>query len=280
MASVLLAGCSLHTGKPDSQPPTPVHGSYEVMRDLVYTPDGWPKTLTAEVYRPQGAGPFPSVLAIHGGAWKRGDYGYTKSLAKRLAARGYLVVSIEYRLVPDYVWPAPLQDVQQALRWMRSPAGMALGIDPQRIASFGYSAGGHLAALVAGIADDPKFGAPGTQVKAVVAGGIPSDLPRFKNGKLVPAFIGGSWEQKSADFIAASPITYVRSGHPPVFIYHAGLDLLVPIEQAEIYRDALTKAGVTNEYFVIRGHGHVSAALLGDGEAVQQAIEFLDRYLR
>lgn len=275
-----LAGCgSQHLGRPDAAAPVPVVSSYQVTPGVVFTPPDWPKALKADVYRPDGAGPFPSVLVIHGGAWKRGDYSYSEGLAEQLAARGYLAVNIEYRLVPDFVWPAQLQDVQQALRWMRSAEGARFGIDPLRIGTFGYSAGGHLSALAAGISEDPQWGAPGTSVKVAVAGGIPSDLPRFKNGSLVPAFIGGSWEEKSADFIAASPITYVKPGHPPVFIYHAGLDGLVPIEQAEIYRDALAKAGVTHEYFVIRGHGHISGAL-ADGDAIEAALAFLDRYLR
>lgn len=278
--ALLLGGCgSYHAGKPTSPDPVPVHSSYSVVHDVQYTPAGWPKALRADIYRPLGAGPFPSVLVIHGGAWKRGDYGYNESISKRLAERGYLAVNIEYRLVPEFVWPAQLQDVQQAVRWMRSPEGVAFGIDTKRIGTFGYSAGGHLSALVAGVADDPQWGAPNTRIQAVVAGGVPSDLPRFKNGKLVPAFIGGSWEEKSADFIAASPVTHVGAGHPPTFIYHAGLDGLVPLEQAELYRDALAKAGVEHEYFVIRGHGHISAAL-ADGDAMQAALTFLDRHLR
>ena len=279
--ALFLSACgSHHLGRPSTPPPAPISSAYEVINEVVYTPADWPKPLTANIYRPTGLqGPLPSVLVIHGGAWKRGDYGYSEGLGKELAERGYLAVSIKYRLVPDDVWPTQLRDVQQALRWMRSPAGAKLGIDPARIGTFGYSAGGHLSALVAGVADDPTWGAPGTQVKAVVTGGIPSDLPRFKNGELVPAFIGGPWEKKSADFIAASPVTHVKPGHPPTFVYHAGLDMLVPIEQAEVYRDALVKAGVTNEYFVIRGHGHISAALADDA-AIEAALEFLDRYLR
>lgn len=280
LCSSFVAACgSHHYGKPEAPPPAPLHTEYEVTRGLVYTPDDWAVPLSADVYRPVGAGPFPSVLAIHGGAWKRGDYGYTEGLAEELAERGYLVVSIKYRLVPEYVWPAQLRDVQQAMLWMRSAEGAKLGIDPARIGTFGYSAGGHLASLVAGVAGDPKWGMPGTEVKAVVAGGNPADLPRFKHGELVPAFIGGSWEQKADDFVAASPVTYARPGHPPVFIYHAGLDQLVPLEQAEIYDAALAKAGVTHEYFVIRGHGHMSAAL-ADNDAMDAAVEFLDRYLR
>jgi acetyl esterase/lipase len=278
--ALLLGACgSQHFGRPDAPAPAPLQTPYSVVREQAYTPPDWPRTLRAAVYRPQGAGPFPSVLVIHGGAWKRGDYGYSEGLAGQLAARGYLAVSIEYRLVPEFVWPAQLHDVQQALRWMRSDAGRAHGIDPQRIATFGYSAGGHLSALVAGVAGDPQWGAPETQVRAVVTGGIPADLPRFKHGSLVPAFIGGSWEQKAEDFVAASPLTHVRAGHPPVFVYHAANDTLVPVEQAEVYRDALAAAGVTHEYFVLEGRGHITGALT-DGPAIDAALEFLDRYLR
>lgn len=275
---MLAMGCARHIGKPDDAAPTPVRSTYSVQRDILFTPPAWPRPLLADVYRPEGTGPFPSVLLIHGGAWKRGDRAQVEGLAQRIAARGYLVVNTTYRLVPEFVWPTQLQDVQQALRWMRSE-GVAYGIDPTRIGTFGYSAGGHLAALVAGIADDPKWGDPATHIKAVVAGGTPADLTRFTQGRLVPAFIGGTWQDKADDYRAASPVFHVKPGDPPVFQYHAGLDMLVPFEQAEIYKAALDQAGVTNELFVIRGHGHISGFFF-DGAAVEAALTFLDRYLR
>ncbi len=252
--------------------------SYRITRDVVVSPAGWPKTLLADIYTPAGSGPHPSVLLIHGGAWKRGDRAQVKSLAERIAARGYLVVNTTYRLVPEYIFPAPLQDVQQAAAWMRS-AGAAYGIDPTRIGSFGYSAGGHLAALVAAVADDPVLGLAQTEMKAVVAAGTPSDLTLYEGGYLVPNFMGGPKSEKLAAFKAASPALYVRPGHPPVFQYHATLDDYVPFEQAEKYKARLDAAGVPNELFVIKGHGHISA-FFADGEAVEAALTFLDRYLR
>lgn len=273
------AGCSQHIGRPATPTPPSVHADYRVERDVTFVPPNWPQRLQADVYRPDGAGPLPSVLLIHGGAWKRGDRAQVEGLAERIARRGYLVVNATYRLVPSHVWPAQLHDVQQALRWMRSPAGAVHGIDASRIGTFGYSAGGHLAALLGGTADDPRWSDAALGVRAVVAGGTPADLPVFCHGKLVPAFIGKPCSETPQSYRDASPIAHVSAGDPPVFLYHAGLDQLVPFEQAQAYKAALDAAGVTNELFKIRGHGHISGFFFDD-DAVEAALEFLDRYLR
>lgn len=277
--SLLLTACgSQHLGKPTAAAPVPVVSSYQITRDVEVSPAGWPKKLLADIYRPSGAGPHPSVLLIHGGAWKRGDRAQVEGLAERIAARGYLVVNTTYRLVPESIFPAQLQDVQQAAAWMRV-SGAAYGIDPQRIGSYGYSAGGHLAALVAAVADDPVRGLANTQMKAVVAGGTPSDLTLYEGGYLVPNFMGGPKSEKLANFKAASPALYVKPGHPPVFQYHATLDGYVPFEQATLYKARLDAAAVPNELFVIKGHGHITA-FFADGDAVEASLTFLDRYLR
>lgn len=279
---LLTAGCgSTHLGKPDAPLPPPVVSGFEITRDVVVSPEGWPQTLLADVYRSSsGAGPFPSVLIVYGGAWKRGDRDQVKGIAERIAKRGYLVVSSSYRLVPEWIFPAQLEDVQLAAQWMRSPEGARFGIDPTRIGGFGYSAGAHLISLTAAVANDPQLGKPDTQMKAVVAGGNPSDLTQYEGGYLVPNFMGGSREEKFETYKAASPITYVKPGHPPVFQYHATLDGYVPFEpQAKGYQAALDAAGVPNELFIIHGHGHITG-FFADGKAVQAALDFLDRYLR
>lgn len=279
MLCLFLGACgSRHLGKPDSAAPEPDFSSYQITRDLRFTPDHWPEPLLLDVYRPDGAGPFPSVLLIHGGAWKRGDRDQVTHLAERLVERGYLVVNTTYRLVPRYVWPSQLQDIHQALRWMRQ-GGLAYGVDPSRIGTFGYSAGGHLSALAGHAANDPIWNDPLIRIKAIVAGGTPADLNLYEGGHLVPAFIGGSRQERLEAFTAASPITYVNAGDPPVFQYHATLDDYVPFDQATRYRAALDAASIPNELFVIRGHGHISAFFFDD-DAVSAALVFLDRYLR
>lgn len=279
LALSTAGACSTHVGRPGGAGPAPVHSGYTIARDVGFTPTDWPQRLLADVYRPAGAGPFPSVLLLHGGAWKRGDREQVEHTAERLAARGFLVVNATYRFVPQHVWPAQLHDAQQALRWMRSADGAAQGVDAARIATFGYSAGGHLAALLGATADDPRSGTPALAVKAVVAGGTPADLPVFCDGRLVPALIGKPCSAGLQAYRDASPIHHVSAGDPPVFVYHAGLDLLVPVRHAEAYKAVLDRAGVTNEFFVIRGHGHISAHFF-DGAAIDAAIDFLDRYLR
>jgi acetyl esterase/lipase len=275
-----LTACgTTHLGAPEAPPPEPVGTRYEIIRDVVVSPDGWPQTLLADVYRPNGAGPFPSVHIVYGGAWKRGDREQVEGLAERIAERGYLVVSSTYRLVPEWIFPAQLEDVQVAAQWMRSPEALAYGVDPERIGGFGYSAGAHLISLTAAVADHPELGKPDTAMKAIVAGGNPSDLTRYEGGYLVPNFLGGERDEIPETFRAASPITYVKQSHPPVFQYHATLDGYVPFEQAEAYRAALDAAGVPNELFIIHGHGHISA-FFADGKAVEAALAFLDRYLR
>ncbi|MGQ0530717.1 MAG: alpha/beta hydrolase fold domain-containing protein [Panacagrimonas sp.] len=279
LCTTLISACgSQHLGKPEQPGPPAVISDYRITRDVVVTPPDWPKRLLADVYRPGGTGPFASVLLIHGGAWKRGDRAQVEGLAERIAARGYLVVNTTYRLVPDAIYPAQLHDVQQALRWMRV-SGPEYGVDPQRIGSFGYSAGAHLAALLGHAANTPGLGDPLTQVRAIVAGGTPADLTLYEGGHLVPAFMGGSREEKLDVFREASPVTHIDAADPPVFQYHATLDDYVPFEQATRYKAALDGAGIANELFIIKGHGHISA-FFADGDAVNAALEFLDRYLR
>jgi acetyl esterase/lipase len=274
LCGLLLAGCSSHLGRPAAPPPVPVQASFAVERDVVYTPAGWPQPLKADVYRPQGAGAKPAVLLIHGGGWAAPDRReQMASIAGRVAARGYVVVNATYRFAPEYRFPAPVDDLREALRWMRANAARE-GIDPTRIAAMGYSAGGHLAALL-GAMDGP----PAVRVRAVVAGGAPTDLRKYSGGTLVPQFIGGSREAMPRQFAAASPITHVSSDDPPVFLYHGTWDTLVPDHHSRDYRAALEAAGVRSEWFRIRGRGHITA-FLSDGAAIEAAIAFLDRTLR
>lgn len=277
-ALLALGACSRHIGKPGTPGPAPLSARYAVTHDVTVSPPGWPQRLLADLYVPAGAGPFPAVLLIHGGAWKSGDRAQVAGLAERIAARGYLVVNTTYRLVPGSIFPAQLLDVQQALRWMHE-VGPRHGVDPARRATFGYSAGGHLAALAGHVADDPVLGDPRTRVQAIVAGGTPADLRLYEGGTLVPAFIGGSRAERPQAYRLASPVSHVNAGDPPVFIYQATLDRYVPFEQAAHYKAALDRSGVPNELFVMRGHGHISA-FFADGAAVEAALAFLDRHLR
>ncbi|MBA4284957.1 MAG: alpha/beta hydrolase [Xanthomonadaceae bacterium] len=279
--AVLTSGCARHLGKPDGAVSPRLKLDWTVQRDLRFTPADWPKPLLADLYTPTGTAPangWPAVVMIHGGGWSSGDREQVEGIARRVAARGYVTLNITYRLAPDAIFPAPVIDAQQAVRWLRGHA-VDHRVDPQRIGAWGYSAGAHLAAMLGGLSPGDRLYQPGAEVKAVVAGGIPSDLRKFHGGSIVPKFLGERWSENSVAFRESSPAAYVTPGDPPVFLYHGGWDQLVPFDQASDYKVALDAAGVPNELYELRGLGHITAFLM-DGEAVQRGLDFLDRHLR
>ena len=250
-----------------------VKTSFEVRKDVVFTPASWPQKIEADLYKPKVETPAPGVLLIHGGGWTGGDKrNQMSSIARRLAKRGYVVMNATYRSAPQWQHPAQYEDLIQALKWMRANA-QELDLDPNRLATFGYSAGGHLAELVGFQAE--KEGIP---IRAIVAGGAPSDLT-ITDSPLVESLLGGSREELPARFRDASPVTHVTSDSPPVFLYHARKDSLVwPLHSNEL-KKKLTEKGVEHEFVWTTGRGHISGFLL-PGKAITKAIAFLDKHLR
>jgi acetyl esterase/lipase len=283
LASLLaLPGCASHLGRPEAPAKPEVHTRYQITRDVIYSPPNWPEALKADVYTPDvGARSimfpplhWPAVLLIHGGGWEGPDRReLMASIAERLAKRGYVVMNVSYRYAPQYQWPAPFEDLQEALKWLRAHAEQ-YGVRSDRVATFGYSAGGHLAALLGALGNSPE-----TRVQAVVAGGTASDLRQVAEHPLVLQFLGGNQQTVPERYLAASPIAQIKPGDPPVFLYHGGMDSLVKPSLAEDYHRALDAAGVPNELYILRGRGHIGA-IFTDGGAVDAALEFLDRWLR
>jgi len=264
-------------------------------RDVKYAePDGVP--LRAEVYVPRGAGPFPGVVVIHGGAWCVGSRYQLGRAAGEMAAHGYTAVAIEYRLAPKHKFPAQLEDCRTAVRWMRENAGK-YKIDPNRIAAFGYSAGGHLAALLGVSPDEAASGtgiasgtrrtgiASGTrqllsgQVQAVVAGGAPCDLEALPaDSDMLAYFLGGTRQAKRDMYRQASPKALITKAAPPMLLFHGEYDLVVPNASSRQMAVALKQAGVTHELFIVPRAGHVATCY--NDAALAASIKFLDRHLK
>ena len=250
-------------------------GAIELDRDVLYAEHGGVK-LKADVYQPAGDGPYPGVLLVHGGAWRAGNKLLATALARRLAGAGYSVMAIDYRLAPEHKFPAQLEDCQAALAWMVANAGQ-YKIDVERIGGCGYSAGGHLVALMAAsaAADDPQAG----RLRAVVAGGAPCDFRVMPPRSDVLAYwLGGSRAQMPKAYETASPRVHVSADDPPMFFYHGQKDRLVPYIGAVAMVASLREAGVPAEFHLVPGAGHVEAYF--DAAAVDKGIEFLDRHLK
>ena len=257
-----------------ASPDLAVHSRFELRRDQVYTPVGWPQVLKADVYLPDSPGLRPAVLLIHGGGWASGDRRKSMTdIAQRLASRGYVVAVAAYRGLPQYRYPAPVEDLREVLKALRKHAAV-YRVRPDRIAAFGYSAGGHLALMLGATGDSPE-----TQVQAVVAGGAPYDLRETEDPELVSGFLGGSPMQWPLRYAEASPIDRIKPGDPPVFLYHGERDQLVRFGQAQKYQHALQASGVEVELYPVPGGDHYSSFRDSAG-AVEAAIGFLDRQLR
>ena len=153
-----------------------------------------------------------------------------------------------------------------------------LHMNPDRIGVFGYSAGAHLAALLGTLSPGDALAAT-PRPAAIVAGGTPSDLTKFKGGTLVPQFLGTNWKTDPEAYRRASPVTYISRDDPPFFLYHGSWDQLVPVDHATDLHAALEATGVRSELFLLKGRGHITA-FLTDGAAFEAAAAFLDRELR
>lgn len=278
---LLLAGCVRHFNAPDETVPVLTH-RWHIEKDLVYTPADWPQALHADVYQPEGPGPFPAVLIVHGGGWSGRTREDMASIAGSLAESGFAVMNIEYRLAPDYQFPAQLHDLQQAMHWLTANAAR-FRIDTDKLAGYGYSSGAHLISLLALVAAeggelDSPYGGPETRLDAVVSGGTPSDLRKFRSGKLVEQFLGGTVDEVPERYAAASPVTHITADAPPFFLYHGTMDDLVPVDHATDFQADLAQYGVATEMMLLRYRGHI-ATFLTSQSAVAASIQFLYRTL-
>lgn len=258
-------------------------------RDVVYATVPGFRPLLLDLTVPRG-GRAPVVLWLHGGAWLHGSHRagaespqWVHDLPARVLAAGYAFASAQYRLSGETTFPGQLHDVKAAVRWLRH-FGPELGLDADRIAVWGESAGGHLAALVALTADvaalEGTHGVTGvgSHVRAAVDFYGPADLARMPNPTDSPEalLLGHSAADERSP--VASPVTYVSGGAPPLFIAHGDQDRLVPFEQSVLLADALRERGAPVEFRPVPGADHVFRGV-DPAPVVDDALRFLGRVL-
>lgn len=280
LAGLLVSSCATHINQPDTLLSTPTT-DYDIERNLVFTPPDWPQALQADLYRPRREGPAPAVLMVHGGGWERRSREDMGWIAEELAGRGFMVMNIDHRFAPQATFPAQLYDVQIAMKWLHDHAE-ELALDPDGILAFGFSSGAHLVSLMAVLAGsghelDEPYGGARLRPKAVVAGGLPSDLPAFGTGKLLKQLLGGTLAEKPDVYRNASPITHVSPETPPFFLFHGAMDSLVPLEQAIAFRAELAANDVENQLYIMRLRGHITSFLTA-GAVLDETASFLLRH--
>jgi len=246
--------------------------------ELVYRQVG-PRNLRLDVYLPHGTRPpFPTVLYLHGGGWTGGAKEEAVEAVGRLIDAGWAIVSPEYRVAPRDPAPAAVEDAVCSMRWLARHAAV-YGFDLRRLLVAGYSAGGHLALLLAFLPDSLSFGnncvgEPTPRPTAVLNLAGVTDV-----GQLLE----GPWRRDWAEAWAGvrpgrpdlastlSPLTWIRPGVPPVVTVQGEADTVVPYAQAVRLHQALSEAGVPNRLCTARTEGH---DLLGatETEAVTAAV--------
>ncbi len=242
---------------------TPALNSAANQRNLTYcTMDGIDLKLDL-YFPPQTAKPAPIAVFVHGGGWSQGDKTAGNLIPfTDLASQGFLVAAVNYRLAPKYKFPAMIEDVKCAVRYLRANA-VQLNIDPNRIGAWGGSAGGHLVALLgttdasAGF-DVGEYAEQSSRVQAVVDMFGPTDLkamfPSSSARVIQNIFEIRSSPEETAKL--ASPVTYVTKDDPPFLILQGDKDKTVPPEQSQILYDRLNNAGVPATLIMVKNAGH------------------------
>ena len=275
MAGVI--GLSVHAEAFRPGPPEGVR----LYPDIVYR-DAGGRRPRLDVYLPRlGDAPppgRPAVVAIHGGGWRGGTKNTYGREVARIAGRGYAVISVEYVLSGPGrpTWPENLDDVREAVRWVRRHAA-DYGIDPTRIAAMGSSAGGHLAALLGTTARDDD---PDARVQAVVDLYGPSDLTGlFRSpGAVMPLrlFLGRDPKEVPDLYSAASPISHASPTSSPTLIIHGEADMLVPVAQSVAMVERLREQGVPARVIVVPRAGHAFGLEVFGRDLVPEIVTFLE----
>lgn len=260
--AALLGACLLATVMA-AEEPGDLPGGTAFLRDLSYVASGHERQRLDLAYFTEGD-PRPLLLWIHGGAYMGGDKAENHAIWGDLMRRGYAVATINYRLSGDAKWPAQIEDCKSAIRFLRAHAGEHR-IAPDRIAVWGSSAGGHLAALVGASGGAKEFDVgeyldQSSAVSCAVDLFGPADfetMPQFRRPDSPEARLWGRPTSEALEMArSASPIRYLSSATPPILILHGDADEVVSLEQSRQFHAAMRKAGAPGELVILPGVGH------------------------
>jgi acetyl esterase/lipase len=235
--------------------------SVQVTPDIVYATYG-ARQLKLDIYRPQSSKPLPGIVLIRGGGWQRGDKEGFASMARGLAAKGFVTACIEYRVLPEVQFPDPVYDTKAAVRWMRAE-GQHYGIATDKIGAIGGSAGGHLVALLgtsyqaADLEGNGGHAGVSSRVQAVVALAPVTDFTTMTvpNGK-GPTVAHVLFQDKAELATKFSPVTYLSKDSAPILFIHGDADRTVPIAQSEEMLESCKMLGVRASLITMKGIPH------------------------
>lgn len=271
LAGVALAvhplGQAQRPANPESPPELPA--GVEARLDLSYSEQSASQKL--DLYLPAGesSGLRPGIVFVHGGGWRGGDKrrGQWAVMPARYASDGYVAISVNYRLTGEAPWPAQIEDVKGAVRWLRAHSA-EYRVDARRIGAYGNSAGAHLVSLLGlvsrsdGLEGSGPYQDRSSLVQAVCASATPTDFlnwgsPGNLPQRLSATFLAGPGGTLRDRARQASPISYARSDAPPFLLIHGTADRTVPIGQSDRFAKALREGGAEEvRYMIFDNEGH------------------------
>ena len=247
------------------------------------------------LYQPQGSGPFPALLSVHGGAWTTDAWGNYARTEKALAASGLVVASIQLRRAPVHKYPASVADVNFGLRWLKAHA-RAFNASPDRAGTIGFSSGGHLVVLSALRPADPRYAAlplpesaDASAVPAYVIAAWPviDPIARYRlaqnanNTSLIASHLGYFVDEATME--EANPQQSVDSGErpaflPPLLIIHGDADTVVPPSHVQRFTQSYRAAGgdADLQLFVGMPHGFLNAS---PGPEADRAVDVVKTFI-
>ena len=264
----------------DSDSAAPIGITHE---GLIYAELQGFRPLRLDLHVPDAAGttsPVPVVVWLHGGAFWAGDRRHLPaSLAPNamfdaFAAAGIAVATIDYRLSGEARFPAQLNDLRTAIRYLRSNASR-WGLDVERVGVWGESSGGTLAALAALTPSDDAADLP---LAAAVLWCSPTDLVALRHFSAIYGLLGSSTDEGLlAAATQASPVTHVRHDAPPFLIMHGSADATVSVEQGELLHKELLAAGARSSFVPVEDAGHVFVGYPDAQLLAEQVVAFFSR---
>jgi len=267
LLALCVAGCG--TNEPDAKQesvPEPSASSTVTPLEIAFA-----EGLTLDLYRPEGDGPFPTLVLIHGGGWVSGTRKELASEAEMAVRSGLAVASIDYRLAPKDLWPAQVADCRMAVRYLRSHGG-ELRLRTDKLAAAGVSAGGHLSMWLG------FDGEPAERVQAVCSVSGIHDLelkmtPAGEGYRIVQSLLGPADPEGRA---AASPLNRATAKSPPVYFIHGVKDPLVSTDHSELAAKRLKSLGVEQTLVLVPEMGHgLDLSKPGDSSAWADALKWI-----
>lgn len=263
------------SGTQASHAQAPVSTEVETEKDIVFG-SGGEHELRLDVYRPPpGVAKRMAVIHLHGGGFARGNKEGVEIPSRAFASQGYVSIASSYRLTGQARWPAPIEDTKAAIRWTRANADR-LGIDADKIAIAGYSAGGHLALFSAGTADRPEFEGKGGN--AGVSSKVAACVAVYPAVRATRGLMPEGRDDEAAR-AAASPDSYVSAAFAPTVFVHGVADEIIAYRSSVEFFNVLNEHGVKADLHLFQGATHAFVTRNEDAAlaTAQVANLFLER---